>query len=53
MELSHDQNVLNMVGQMLFVPFGCMLLIPPTLIHSGHYGETGNMRAHGIKSKEK
>ena len=51
--VSSDEESLRLFGRMLFVPFGCMLLIPPTLIHSGHYGECGSIRAHGIISKDK
>ena len=52
-EVSQDQKELNLFRKILFVPFGSMSLIPPTLIHSGHYGECGNMRAHGIISPKK
>ena len=50
--VTEDQKELILFGRILFVPFGYMLLLPPTLIHSGHYGGCGNMRAHGIISQK-
>ena len=35
---------------MIHVPFGDGLLLPSTLLHSGHYGSRSNLRFHGVLS---
>ena len=36
--------------KMIHVPFGDCLLLPSTLLHSGHYGSRDNLRLHGVLS---
>ena len=38
--------------KMIHVPFGDGLLLPSTLLHSGHYGSQSNLRFHGILSTD-
>ena len=43
-ESEDDVSVIELRLKMIHVPFGCMVLFPPKLIHSGHYGSPGSLR---------
>ena len=40
------------IEKMIHGPFGDGLLLPSTLLHSGHYGSRSNLRFHGILSTD-
>ena len=48
--LSKSTRNVELYERMLYVPFGSCILLPPTLIHGGHYGKSGNLRLHGVIS---
>jgi hypothetical protein len=43
-----DENAQTVEGEVVFIPFGKMLIVPADTIHGGGFkrGETGNLRFH-------